>query len=168
MLSMASLPLVAPHFWEKRSFQALVVALCTLPIVYFLYQHGLRHELGHCVADYSTFIATLGALYVAAGGVFAAADLKATPGVNVGFLLVGSLLASVIGTTGASVLIIRPLLRTNKQRQHTGHLVPFFILAVANAGGLLTPLGDPPLLVDRKSTRLNSSHPSKSRMPSSA
>src|SRR5204863_6554429 len=66
---------------------------------------------------------------------------------NVGFLVVGSLLASVIGTTGASVLLIRPLLRTNAQRQHTGHLVPFFILAVANSGGLLTPLGDPPLLV---------------------
>src|SRR6185369_4482571 len=85
--------------------------------------------------------------YIAAGGVFANADLKATPAVNVGFLLVGSLLASIIGTTGASVLVIRPLLRTNAQRKHVGHLVPFFILAVANAGGLLTPLGDPPLLV---------------------
>ena len=73
--------------------------------------------------------------------------MKATPLVNVGFLLAGSLLASFVGTTGASVLTIRPLLRTNKQRKHTAHLVPFFILAVANAGGLLTPLGDPPLLV---------------------
>jgi Na+/H+ antiporter NhaD/arsenite permease-like protein len=147
VLSMASLPLVLPHFWEKRLFQASIVAACTLPIVWFLYQHGLAHELRHCVLDYVTFICTLGALYVAAGGVFANADLKATPGVNVGFLLVGSLLASVIGTTGASVLVIRPLLRTNKQRKHVGHLVPFFILAVSNAGGLLTPLGDPPLLV---------------------
>jgi Na+/H+ antiporter NhaD/arsenite permease-like protein len=86
-------------------------------------------------------------LYTAAGGVFASADLRATPAVNVGFLLVGCLLASIIGTTGASVLTIRPLLRTNKQREHTAHLVPFFILAVSNAGGLLTPLGDPPLLV---------------------
>lgn len=147
VLSMATLPLVLPHFWEKRAFQAFVVAACALPIVLFLRSHGLAHELNHCVADYLTFIATLGALYVAAGGVYAAADLKATPAVNVAFLLCGSLLASVIGTTGASVLTIRPLLRTNKQREHTGHLVPFFILAVANAGGLLTPLGDPPLLV---------------------
>jgi len=147
VLSMASMPLAIPHFWENRLFQALVVAVCTLPIALFLFQHGLRHELVHCLADYATFICTLGALYIAAGGVFASADLRATPGVNVGFLLVGSLLASVIGTTGASVLTIRPLLRTNKQRKHTGHLVPFFILAVANAGGLLTPLGDPPLLV---------------------
>jgi Na+/H+ antiporter NhaD/arsenite permease-like protein len=112
-----------------------------------LYQRGLTHELGHCLADYATFIVTLGALYVAAGGVFASADLKATPAVNVGFLLIGSVLASIIGTTGASVLIIRPMLRTNKQRHNKAHLVPFFILAVANCGGLLTPLGDPPLLV---------------------
>ena len=147
VLCMASLPLVAPHFWEHRKFQALVVAVCTLPVVAYLYQHGLSHELGHSVAGYLTFITTLGALYIAAGGVFANADLKATPGVNVGFLLVGSLLASVIGTTGASVLVLRPLLRTNAQRKYIGHLVPFFILAVANAGGLLTPLGDPPLLV---------------------
>ena len=144
---MASLPLVAPHFWEHRKFQALVVAVCTLPVVAYLYQHGLSHELEHSVGGYITFITTLGALYIAAGGVFANADLKATPGVNVGFLLVGSLLASVIGTTGASVLVLRPLLRTNAQRKYVGHLVPFFILAVANAGGLLTPLGDPPLLV---------------------
>jgi Na+/H+ antiporter NhaD/arsenite permease-like protein len=147
VLSMASLPLVAPHFWEKRAFQAAVVAACSLPILVFGYQHGLGHHLLGSVSGYVTFIATLGALYITAGGVFASADLKATPATNVGFLLVGSLLASVIGTTGASVLVIRPLLRTNKQRKHTGHLVPFFILAVANAGGLLTPLGDPPLLV---------------------
>ncbi|HVY25109.1 MAG TPA: sodium:proton antiporter [Polyangiaceae bacterium] len=147
VLSMATLPLVLPHFWEKRIFQGLVVAACALPIVFFLRSHGLGPELSHCVADYVTFIATLGALYVAAGGVYANADLKATPGVNVAFLLCGSLLASVIGTTGASVLTIRPLLRTNRQREHIGHLVPFFILAVSNAGGLLTPLGDPPLLV---------------------
>jgi Na+/H+ antiporter NhaD/arsenite permease-like protein len=147
VLSMASLPLVLPHLWERRSFQAAVVAACTVPVVLFLLHHGLSHELHHSVTGYVTFITTLGALYIAAGGVYAAADLKATPAVNVGFILVGSLLASVIGTTGASVLVIRPLLRTNKQRQHTAHLVPFFILAVANCGGLLTPLGDPPLLV---------------------
>jgi Na+/H+ antiporter NhaD/arsenite permease-like protein len=147
VLSMASLPLLIPHWWEKRAFQAGIVAACSVPIAWFLYGHGLGHELQHCVLDYGTFICTLGALYIAAGGVFANADLKATPAVNVGFVLVGSLLASIIGTTGASVLTIRPLLRTNKQRKHIGHLVPFFILAVSNAGGLLTPLGDPPLLV---------------------
>lgn len=147
VMAMAALPLLLPHFWEKRSFQALVVAACSLPVAGLLVSRGFTAELSHSVTGYLTFIATLGALYVTAGGVFASADLEATPAVNVGFLLVGSLLASIIGTTGASVLVIRPLLRTNSQRKHTGHLVPFFILAVANAGGLLTPLGDPPLLV---------------------
>ncbi len=144
---MASVPLALPHFWERRAFQALIVAACTLPVVWFLSHSGLEHELLHSLGGYVTFITTLGALYIAAGGVFASADLKATPRVNAGFVLVGSLLASFIGTTGASVLVIRPLLRTNRQRKHTAHLIPFFILAVANAGGLLTPLGDPPLLV---------------------
>jgi hypothetical protein len=108
VLAMAGLPLALPHLWEKRAFQALIVAACALPVALFLNQHGLRHELKHGLADYTTFIATLGALYVAAGGVFANADLKATPAVNVAFLLGGSLLASVIGTTGASMLAIRP------------------------------------------------------------
>lgn len=147
VLSMASLPLVLPHWWEKRAVQAGIVVACAAPVAWFLVRQGLLPELIHCLRDYGTFICTLGALYVAAGGVFASADLEATPAVNVGFVLVGSALASVIGTTGASVLVIRPLLRTNKQRQHIGHLVPFFILAVSNAGGMLTPLGDPPLLV---------------------
>lgn len=147
VLSMASLPMIVPQWWEKRAFQGLVVALCTLPVVYYLSQNGLGHEVSRSLGGYATFIATLGALYIAAGGVFASADLRATPAVNVGFLVAGSLLASVIGTTGASVLVIRPLLRTNSQRKNKGHLIPFFILAVANAGGLLTPLGDPPLLV---------------------
>jgi Na+/H+ antiporter NhaD/arsenite permease-like protein len=118
-----------------------------LPVVGYLTLNGHGPPVAHAAFEYVTFIATLGALYVTAGGVYAMADLEATPRANVGFLLVGSLLASVIGTTGASVLVIRPLLRTNSQRKHTAHLVPFFILAVANAGGLLTPLGDPPLLV---------------------
>ncbi len=147
VLSMASLPLVAPHFWERRAFQGLVVAACVAPVLLFLGQNGLSHEISRALSGYATFITTLGALYIAAGGVFASADLKATPAVNVGFLLVGSVLASVIGTTGASVLMVRPFLRTNSQRKNKGHLIPFFILAVANAGGLLTPLGDPPLLV---------------------
>jgi Na+/H+ antiporter NhaD/arsenite permease-like protein len=127
--------------------QGLVVALCTLPVVVALYRLGLTADLAHTVSGYVTFMLTIGALYVTAGGVFANADFKATPRVNAAFLLVGSVLASVIGTTGASVILIRPLLRTNRQRQHVRHLVPFFIFAVANAGGLLTPVGDPPLLV---------------------
>jgi Na+/H+ antiporter NhaD/arsenite permease-like protein len=104
-------------------------------------------HLTHAITSYASFVLTLTALYVTSGGIHLTGDIEATPKVNVCFLLVGSVLASIVGTTGASMLLIRPLLRTNRQREHRAHLVPFFILAVANAGGLLTPLGDPPLLV---------------------
>jgi Na+/H+ antiporter NhaD/arsenite permease-like protein len=147
LLSMAVLPVVLPKFWEHRWFQTLVVLACAGPVVGYLVAHGHASELGTTAHAYMTFITTLGALFVTAGGVYAMGDLDASPRTNVAFLVVGSILASLIGTTGASVLVLRPLLRTNSQRQHTAHLVPFFILAVANAGGLLTPLGDPPLLV---------------------
>lgn len=147
VLSMALLPSLAPHRWEQRRFQILIVLACTLPILVSLGLTGEGAALAHTAQSYLTFIATLGALYVTAGGIYAMGDFEASPKTNLGFLVGGSLLASIIGTTGASMLLIRPLLRTNSQREHTGHLVPFFILAVANAGGLLTPLGDPPLLV---------------------
>jgi Na+/H+ antiporter NhaD/arsenite permease-like protein len=147
VLSMAVLPMVVPKAWEHRWFQALVVLGCSGPVIGFLLSHGHAAELATSAHEYAAFITTLGALFVTAGGVYAMGDLEATPRTNVAFLVAGSVLASVIGTTGASVLVLRPFLRTNSQRQHTAHLVPFFILAVSNAGGLLTPLGDPPLLV---------------------
>jgi Na+/H+ antiporter NhaD/arsenite permease-like protein len=144
---MAVLPAWLPKHWEQRKFQALVVSFCAAPLVLQALLMGEGFRLLHVASGYGTFIATLAALFVTAGGVYATGDLEATPKTNVLFLLGGSLLASLIGTTGASVLVIRPLLRTNSQRSHTEHLVPFFILSVANAGGILTPLGDPPLLV---------------------
>lgn len=147
VLSIAALPMVLPKFWEHRWFQALVVLACAGPVVGFLVTHGRVTELASTAYEYSAFITTLGALFVSAGGVYAMGDFEASPRTNVAFLVAGSLLASLIGTMGASVLVLRPLLRTNSQRQYTAHLVPFFILAVANAGGLLTPIGDPPLLV---------------------
>jgi Na+/H+ antiporter NhaD/arsenite permease-like protein len=147
VLAIAVLPMVAPHFWEKHRFQALIAGLCALPIVWFELSSGRSHEVLKASSSYVSFIVTLGALYVTSGGIHLSGDIRATPRANVSFLLAGSALASFIGTTGASMLLIRPLLRTNQQRMHTAHLVPFFIVAVANAGGLLTPLGDPPLLV---------------------
>jgi Na+/H+ antiporter NhaD/arsenite permease-like protein len=147
VLSMAALPMLAPKAWEHRWFQALVVAFCSGPVIGFLAVNGGGAELATSAHEYVTFITTLGALFVAAGGVYAMGDFEASPRTNVAFLVGGSVLASFIGTTGASVLLLRPFLRTNSQRQHTVHLVLFFILAVSNAGGLLTPLGDPPLLV---------------------
>jgi Na+/H+ antiporter NhaD/arsenite permease-like protein len=147
VLSMAFMPMLWPHAWEKRWFQALVVVACSAPVLYFFLTHGHERHVAHAGSEYVAFIATLGALFVTAGGIYANGDLEATPRTNVLFLLIGSALASIIGTTGASMLMIRPLLRTNSQRKNTAHLAPFMILAVANAGGLLTPLGDPPLLV---------------------
>lgn len=147
VLGIAALPITLPKLWEKRWFQVAVVLGCSAPLVVFLVHAGRAEALAHAAQSYAAFTCTLGALFVAAGGVYATGDLEATPRVNTLFLLVGAAAASFIGTTGASVLFIRPLLRTNSQREHTAHLVPFFILLVSNCGGLLTPLGDPPLLV---------------------
>ncbi len=127
--------------------QWLVVGGCALPLLIHLVAGNRVHDVREAATSYLSFVATLGALYVASGGVQIDGDLEATPWTNVAIVGLGALLASVIGTTGASMLMIRPLLSTNRQRVHTAHLVPFFIVAVANAGGLLTPLGDPPLLV---------------------
>jgi Na+/H+ antiporter NhaD/arsenite permease-like protein len=147
VLAIAVMPILLPRFWERRWFQALVVVLCSAPVVAYLLALGRGADLAESAGSFTTFIVTIGALYIAAGGVYATGDLEATPRTNVLLLIVGSALASLIGATGASVLMIRPVLRTNSQRAHTGHLVPFFILAVANAGGLLTPLGGGPLLI---------------------
>jgi len=147
VLAIAILPVVRPHLWEKPAFQGLVTAWCAVPVTVFALLSGRADAVAHASTGYFSFVITLGALYITSGGICLLGDLEATPRVNLAFLLLGSVLASVIGTTGASMLLIRPLLRTNQQREHRAHLVPFFILAVANAGGLLTPLGDPPLLV---------------------
>lgn len=147
VLAIAILPMTAAHLWEKPAFQAACVSLCTVPVTLYALLSGRSEQVTHAGAGYLSFVVTLLALYVTSGGICLRGDLTATPRTNALFLLTGALLASLIGTTGASMLLIRPLLRTNQQREHRAHLVPFFILVVANAGGLLTPLGDPPLLV---------------------
>jgi len=147
VLAIAVFPMVIPHYWEKRSFQIAVTLLCTLPVVVYELLGGRHEQVIDGSRGYLAFVVTLGALFTASGGIHLKGDIEATPHTNTLFLLVGALLASLIGTTGASMLLIRPLLKTNRQREHRAHLVPFFILIVANAGGLLTPLGDPPLLV---------------------
>jgi Na+/H+ antiporter NhaD/arsenite permease-like protein len=147
VLAIAVLPMTIPHRWEKRGFQIAVVALCTFPVVLFELTSSRGQQVWEGLRGYLAFAVTLGALFTTSGGIHLRGDIEATPRNNLLFLLVGACLASVIGTTGASMLLIRPLLKTNHQREHRAHLVPFFILVVANAGGLLTPLGDPPLLV---------------------
>jgi Na+/H+ antiporter NhaD/arsenite permease-like protein len=146
LLSIALLPLRAPHFWENHKNKALVAFLWSLPIaIFFLFQ--APHELILSMKDYSSFLLLLAALYIISGGIVLKGDLKATPEVNTMFLLIGAVLANFIGTTGASMLLIRPLLQTNSERRRTLHIPIFFIFLVSNIGGSLTPLGDPPLFM---------------------
>ncbi len=146
LLSIALLPLRAARFWERPRGQALVAALWSAPVAaYFLWRAPL--ELLHSAKDYASFIILLAALFIISGGIVLRGDLRATPLVNTGFLLAGAVLANVIGTTGASMLLIRPLLQTNRERRRTRHIPVFFIFAVSNIGGCLTPLGDPPLFM---------------------
>jgi Na+/H+ antiporter NhaD/arsenite permease-like protein len=146
LLSIALLPLRAPRFWEPHKNKGLVAFLWSLPIaVYFLF--NAPHELALSMKDYVSFLLLLTALFIISGGIVLRGDLKATPEVNTLFLLVGAVLANFIGTTGASMLLIRALLQTNSERKNTIHVPIFFIILVSNIGGLLTPLGDPPLFM---------------------
>ncbi|HEX4337280.1 MAG TPA: sodium:proton antiporter [Polyangiaceae bacterium] len=147
VLGIAALPMLIPHLWGKLWFQAAVSAACAAPVIGFLVTESHVEHLTSSVASYASFIATIGALYIVTSGIFVSGDIEATPRTNLVMVIGGAMLASVIGTTGASVLMLRPLLRTNRQRVSRAHLVPFFILLVSNVGGLLTPLGDPPLLL---------------------
>ncbi len=144
--AIAVLPLLAPRFWEKNTRKALVAAVLALPVL-LLYWRLDAGALLHSARDYVSFIVLLGGLYVVAGSLRLRGDLRATPFVNSAFLAAGAVLASFVGTTGAAMLLIRPLLETNAERRRVAHTVVFFILLVANAGGCLTPLGDPPLFL---------------------
>ncbi len=146
LLSIALLPLVAPHAWESLRRKAIVSALFGLPIAVFMLLQA-QQELFHVLHEYVSFICLLGSLFVISGGILVTGDLKATPLVNTTFLLVGALIANIVGTTGASMLLLRPLLRTNEERVHVLHIPIFFIFLVSNIGGCLTPLGDPPLFL---------------------
>jgi Na+/H+ antiporter NhaD/arsenite permease-like protein len=150
LLSIAVLPLVAHHWWESNFNKGIVSALFALPVAVYLIaalgDFGV-HELVEKGKEYVSFILLLGSLFVITGGIYVRGSLSGTPLVNTGVLALGGLLASVIGTTGASVLLIRPLLRANAPRVRKTHVFVFFIFVVSNCGGLLTPLGDPPLFL---------------------
>jgi Na+/H+ antiporter NhaD/arsenite permease-like protein len=146
LLGIAVLPLAAPHFWEANRRKLAFSAVLGLPVFVFYLGHHPRALL-HAGADYVSFMVLLGSLFVITGGVMMDGDLEASPQVNTAFLGLGALLASFVGTTGASMLLIRPLLRTNSQRKRVAHTVVFFIFLVSNVGGCLTPVGDPPLFL---------------------
>src|SRR6266571_4077404 len=150
LAAIAVLPLVAPRWWHPNGNKAIVAVAVSLPV---LWQLALvlgdpgRVVLAEKVSEYLAFIVVIGALFVITGGIHVQASLSGTPLVNTAMLGIGAVLANVLGTTGASVLLIRPLLQANKTRRRTVHIVVFFIFLVSNCGGLLTPVGDPPLLL---------------------
>ncbi len=150
LLAIAVLPLFAGHWWEHNRNKAIVVALLSAPVLlYFLpiWDPVGLHELAEKLREFTSFILLLGALYVISGGIYIGGSLPGTPLGNTAILALGGVLASVIGTTGASVLLVRPLLCANASRERKVHIVVFFIFIVSNCGGLLTPLGDPPLFL---------------------
>ncbi|MBU7573954.1 MAG: sodium:proton antiporter [Hydrogenophaga sp.] len=150
LLSIALVPLLAPAFWHHH-FGKVSAAWALAFLVPFAIVAGpglagtsVVHAL---LAEYIPFIVLLTALFTVAGGIFVRGNLHGSPGLNTGLLAIGAVLASFMGTTGASMLLIRPLIRANDNRKHQVHVVVFFIFIVSNAGGSLTPLGDPPLFL---------------------
>jgi Na+/H+ antiporter NhaD/arsenite permease-like protein len=150
LLSIAVFPLVAPIFWHHH-FGKISGAWALAFLLPFAFVFGVDVAFGtfvHALLDeYIPFIVLLTALYTVAGGICVRGNLHGTPRLNTGILALGTVLASVMGTTGAAMLLIRPLLRANDNRKHVVHVVVFFIFLVANAGGSLSPLGDPPLFL---------------------
>jgi len=150
LLSIAVFPLLAPAVWHHH-FGKIAAGWALAFLVPYAFQFGPAEALGalaHAMLDeYIPFIILLTALYTVAGGICVRGNLRGSPRLNTAMLALGTLLASVMGTTGAAMLLIRPLLRANGHRRHVTHVVVFFIFLVANVGGALSPLGDPPLFL---------------------
>jgi Na+/H+ antiporter NhaD/arsenite permease-like protein len=150
LLSIALLPLMAPQFWHHH-FGKVTAAWSLAFLLPFAAGFGLElasASLVHALlAEYIPFIVLITALFTVSGGIYIRGNLHGSPGLNTSILAIGAVLASFMGTTGASMLMIRPLIRANDNRKHVAHVIVFFIFIVANAGGALTPLGDPPLFL---------------------
>ena len=150
LLSIAVFPLIAPTFWHHH-FGKIAAAWAILFLVPFGVTFGAGVAFGSFVhamlEEYVPFIVLLTALYTVAGGICVRGNLHGSPRMNTAIIALGTALASIMGTTGAAMLLIRPLLRANDNRKHVVHVVVFFIFLVANAGGSLSPLGDPPLFL---------------------
>src|SRR5215471_4503039 len=135
--------MAAPAWWSRNSNKILLSVIASLPVVAVVLQCDptlLRHSL----LDYFSFVVLIAALFIISSGIYIKGEFAGTPLENTLFLALGSLLANVIGTAGASTLLIRPYIRANHARRHHAHLIVFFIFLVANIGGLLIPLGNPP------------------------
>lgn len=145
LIMIATGPLFYPHFWHK-SYPIISIILAFLVSSYYLFYLHNFHSPVHSTAEYVQFIALLTGLFVASGGILIIVDKEARPRTNVIILAIGAVIANIIGTTGASMLLIRPFIRLNKNRIKPYHIV-FFIFIVSNVGGSLTPIGDPPLFL---------------------
>ena len=150
LLCVALGPIVAPHLWEKRQGVVVAVVSAALLVCYGMLQGGsaaAELALECLVNDYLTFIVLLFGLFCVAGNITLVGDLAGSPRINVALLLFGTLLSSCIGTTGSSMLMVRPIIKMNAWRKRKRHIMIFFIFLISNIGGCLTPIGDPPLLM---------------------
>jgi len=150
LLSVAAVPQLSPHFWHKH-FGKVTAAWALLFLLPFSATYGVALAAGEvlhtALLEYLPFVILLFALFVISGGIRVRSNMVGTPAINTGILAFGAALASVTGTTGAAMLLVRPLIQANLKRRHNAHVLVFFIFLVANIGGSLTPLGDPPLFL---------------------
>ncbi|HEV8540851.1 MAG TPA: sodium:proton antiporter, partial [Verrucomicrobiae bacterium] len=145
LTGIALAPLFFPQWWH-RHYPKVAFTLAAITVVYYLFILKSPAKVMHVAHEYLSFIALIGSLFVVSGGIHITVKGEATPIVNVVFLLIGAIVANILGTTGASMLLIRPWIRMNKYRV-TGHHIVFFIFIVSNVGGCLTPIADPPLFI---------------------
>lgn len=145
LFCIAAMPFVHRHWWESH-YPKIAVGLGLITAGYYVFALHHPERMAHVALEYVSFIALIGSLFVVSGGIHIQVKGEATPRVNVLFLAIGGVLASIIGTTGASMLLIRPWIRMNRYRITAFHIV-FFIFIVSNVGGGLTPIGDPPLFL---------------------
>ncbi len=148
LMSIAILPLTAKAFWHKNINKLLIAIILSIPTAIYLIKRDMGNELSHQILfDYTPFIVLLGSLFTVTSGILIKGHIRATPSNNTAILTIGYILASFIGTTGAAMLLIHLLLKINNHREHKTHTILFFIALVANCGGILSPLGDPPLFL---------------------
>ena len=153
LLLIAVGPMFFHHFWESDKNKSIAIFLLSLPVVIYLWSireatnSQSLYAFQHSLVDYLCFMSLIGSLYVVSSGIVLKFKWKSTPLLNAALLACGALLTNFLGTTGASILLFRPYIYANRDRNHKVHLVLFFIFIVGNMGGLLTPLGDPPLFL---------------------
>jgi len=144
----AVMPLIAVKSWGNNFVKLGVSVFLSIPVLIYLIDLGHSGIIIHQILfDYIPFIILLGSLFIISGGIYISVWHSGKPSANLMFMIAGAILASLMGTAGASMLLIRPLIRLNQNRQEKRHIIAFFIAIVANTGGLLTPVGDPALFI---------------------